>query len=272
MDSKGPTPGMAMTEQVDEGSAAAQPAPLASAGKAEAIRVILIEDDPNYRETLTDKLSKQGFAVRSFGDGASLLAALDAAVDADAIVVNLSLPKMSGIDLLVKLRQQGVKVPVVLLADQALQAHERLAFDRGAFDFIAKSRGVEILIGRLKAVTGIGTRTDRPQADNAVICGKLLLRPDICRAYWNQVDLNLTLGEYNIVQLLASNAGRHITYRAIYDRMHYGAFIGGDGPEGHRANVRSAIKRVRTKFRALDPTFDQIENYSTFGYCWKKPD
>jgi len=113
-------------------------------------------------------------------------------------------------------------------------------------------------------------RSSRPQADKALICGKLLLRPDVSRAYWNDVDLGLTFGEYNIVYLLASHVGRYATYRAVYDRMHHEGFLAGTGAEGYRANVRSAIKRIRNKFRAFDPTFDAIENYTGFGYCWRK--
>jgi two-component system response regulator ChvI len=105
-----------------------------------------------------------------------------------------------------------------------------------------------------------------------MICGKLLLRPDVSRAHWNQVDVDLTLGEYNIVHLLASKPGHFVTYRALYDRMRHEGFIAGEGAEGYRANVRSAIKRIHNKFRDFDPTFDQIENYTGFGYCWKKPD
>jgi len=86
------------------------------------------------------------------------------------------------------------------------------------------------------------------------------------------VDLGLTIGEYNIVHLLASNVGRYVTYRAIYDRLRYQGFVAGIGNDGYRANVRTAIKRIRNKFRDLDPTFDNIENYTGFGYCWKKPD
>src|ERR1700738_1655192 len=104
-----------------------------------------------------------------------------------------------------------------------------------------------------------------------MICGKLLLRPGVSRAYWQDADLDLTLGEYNIVHLLASNVGRYLTYRAIYDRLHHEGFIAGSGPDGYRANVGSLTKRIRSQFRALDPTFDQIENYAGFGYCWKKP-
>jgi two-component system response regulator ChvI len=102
-------------------------------------------------------------------------------------------------------------------------------------------------------------------------CGKLLLCFDVNRAYWEGVDVGLTLGEYNIVHLLASNAGRYVTYRAIYDRIHYEGFIAGSGADGYRMNVRSAIRRIRNRFGALDLIFDEIENYQGFGYCWKKP-
>jgi two-component system response regulator ChvI len=98
-----------------------------------------------------------------------------------------------------------------------------------------------------------------------MICGKLLLRTDVSRAYWEDADLDLTLGEYNIVHLLASNAGRFMTYREIYDRLQYRGFIAGRGTDGYRMNVRSAIKRIRTKLRDFDPTSDNIENYAGFG-------
>ena len=48
-------------------------------------------------------------------------------------------------------------------------------------------------------------------------------------------------------------------------------FIAGSGTDGYRANVRSVIKRTGNKFRALDPAFDEIESYTGFGYCWRKP-
>ena len=114
----------------------------------------------------------------------------------------------------------------------------------------------------------------RPKAglprQKGLACGKLLLKPEISRAYWYEFDVGLTLGEYKLVSLLASNVGRFVTYRAVYDRLHYEGFIAGSGNDGFRANVRSAIKRIRNKFRACDPAFDKIENYNGFGYCWRK--
>jgi two-component system response regulator ChvI len=192
--------------------------------------------------------------------------------------------KNSGIDLLVELHRQGVDVPFVLLTDRAPPAPESLALDERPIDVIGKSRGPEGLAWRLKGAVETFGRMDQPRAGGCVaeagqvvaqaqsmICGKLLLRPDVSRAYWQDLDLGLTLGEYNIVHLLVSNVGRYVTYRAIYDRLHYEGFIAGDGADGYRGNVRSAIKRIRNKFRSFHPTFDEIENYSGFGYCWRKP-
>jgi two-component system, OmpR family, response regulator ChvI len=90
------------------------------------------------------------------------------------------------------------------------------------------------------------------------------------QAYWNDSDMGLTKREYKIVHLLVSNVGRWVTYRAIYDRMHYEGFIGGLGEQGYRTNVRSAIKHIRRKFCKLDPTFSEIENATAHGYRWRE--
>jgi two-component system, OmpR family, response regulator ChvI len=114
-------------------------------------------------------------------------------------------------------------------------------------------------------------KADLP-VQKSLTCNKLVLRPETGRALWNGVDVCLTLGEYKLIHLLVSNAGSFVTYRSLYDRLHFKGFIAGSGDDGFRANVRSAIKRIRTKFRACDPAFDEIENYTGFGYGWRKPD
>ena len=244
---------------------AGAPALLASVSEEpdDAIRILLIEDGVLDRGFPTDKLSKQGFAVRTV---ASLAAA---ACDADVIVLHCDRVNNSSIELLGKLHGLGFNVPVVLLTGEAAPAHECLAFDEGAIDVILQSRGPDVLARRLKGVVKTIARTDRPRSGGPMKCGKLLLRPDISQAYWKGIDVGLTLGEYKIVHLLASNAGSYVTYRAIYDRLHYEGFIAGSGADGYRSNVRSAIKRIRNRFRALDPTFDETENYQGFGYCWR---
>jgi len=260
----------------------------AAAFKGEIRRVVFVESDQYYRETLTGELLRQGFVVHAFADGTSLLGSLASAVDADLVVLDWDLANSPGVKLLAELRRHGINLPVVFLTGKviateqhercvlaprdALNAYECMAFDEGAVDFISKSRDKQVLVRRLRSVVELVKLKVELPSQEGLVCGKLLLRPQTSRAFWNGVDVGLTLGEYNIVRLLASNVGRYVTYRAIYDRLHYEGFIAGTGDDGYRANVRTAIKRIRNKFRSCDPAFDEIENYAGFGYCWRKPD
>jgi two-component system response regulator ChvI len=141
-------------------------------GEADPIRVLIVEDDENYREIVSSELEWHGFAVRSFADGDALLDSLDAAGDADVIVLDWILPTISGIDLLPRLRQLGVNLPVVFLTSHSQPANEQLAFERGAFDFVDKIRGVEVLAERLKLVAKSGKPATTPAAEKPVVCGK----------------------------------------------------------------------------------------------------
>src|SRR4051794_30408674 len=128
-----------------------------------AIRVLFVEDDDNYREVVADELGTLGFTVQAFPDGPALLSAMEAAVEADVIVLDWSLPTTSGIDLLPQLRRRGVNLPVVFLTGRAFTDNESLAFDRGAIDFIDKARGVEILARRLRNAVETGHKQADPQ-------------------------------------------------------------------------------------------------------------
>lgn len=236
----------------------------------DAIRVLFVEDDKNYRKEIGDELSRRGFFFQSCDDGPSLFASLELDVDAHIIVLAWHLPNMLGVELLPQLRQRGVSLPVIFLTDHTLPANESLAFESGAIDFIDRARGIEVLVRRLIRIRN--TSRSAAEAEQSKECGKLTLRPNVSRACWHGTDLALTVGEYNIVSLLASNVGNYFTYRAVYDRLRYEGFIAGTGPDGYRQNVRSAIKRIRNKFRDLDPAFDNIETFTGFGYCWKKAD
>ena len=218
------------------------------------IRVLHVEDDPNCREAIADQLSDHGFVVRSFADALSLADGLAVSREADIILLDWDLPGVSGIELLVELRQCGVNLPVVFLTGYGFTAQENLAFETGAVDFIDKARGVEILARRLRRLLKAPKPAAAPLGQYRV-CGKLVLNPNVSRAYWNDIDVGLTLVEYNIVHLLTSKAGRWVTYRAIYDRVHYEGFIGGSGEDGYRINVRGIIRRIRKKFLQCDETF-----------------
>jgi two-component system response regulator ChvI len=236
--------------------------------RRDLIGILHVEDDPSYREAIADQLSDHGFVVRSFADAKSLADGLAISSEADIILLDWDLPDVSGIELLVALRQCGVNQPVVFLTGYGFTAQENLAFETGAVDFIDKARGVEILARRLRRLLRAPKSAAAPPSASLVVCGKLVLNPNVSRAYWNDVDVGLTLVEYNIAHLLASNAGRWMTYRAIYDRVHYEGFIGGGGEDGYRTNVRGIIRRMRKKFLQCDETFAEIDNFVGLGYRW----
>jgi two-component system response regulator ChvI len=138
-------------------------------GEADPIRVLIVEDDESYREIVSSELEWHGFAVRSFADGGELLGSLDAAAEADVIVLDWRLPTISGIDLLSQLRQSGVSLPVIFLTSHPQPANERLAFERGALDFIDKTRGVEVLAERLRLVTKSSKSAATPAAGKPIV-------------------------------------------------------------------------------------------------------
>ena len=155
------------------------------------------------------------------------------------------------------------------LTGVAATAYESAALDGGALDFVDKARGVPILAKRLHLILDSRQRTAQNPSKQGLRCGKLVLRPDASRAYWADHDVDLTVTEFNIVHLMASHAGEHVTYRSIYDCVHHAGFLAGSGDEGFRTNVRSSIKRIRNKFRSLDNEFAEIENFPAFGYRWR---
>jgi two-component system response regulator ChvI len=236
---------------------------------ARPIRLVFVEDDPDFRESAAAELEDLGFEVECFAEGAALLDAFANGASADVIVLDWNLPAMSGIELIPRLRRAGVLLPVVLLTGRSTPNLENLALDHGALDFVDKTRGLPILAKRIRLILDSAKKPEVMRAEEVLDVGPLQLKLRVSRASWNGADVHLTLTEYKIVHLLASNLGNHLTYRAVYDAMHHAGFIAGSGEQGYRTNVRSCIKRIRQKFRALDPDFACIANYPSFGYRWE---
>ena len=229
-------------------------------------RVVLVEDDTLFRELVETELTIQGFAVLAFADAESLLAAEDVAASADAIVLDWQLPGLSGAELFAELQRRGIDNPVIFLTAYPLVENERRAFLAGAADFIDKTRGFDVLVRRLNLIVNAapGARVQRRLERR----GRLLLNPVEGRAFWDDVDVALTLGEYRIVELLARRSPAHATYREIHEQIRHQTGAAATEDEC-RLNARAAVRRIRVKFAACDPAFSQIENYQALGYLWR---
>lgn len=237
------------------------------------VRIVLVDDDDSFRESLGLNLVDEGFDVQTFSAGEPALEYFRSGGGADVILLDWRMPGMNGLEVLRNLRRAGTGTPVIFLTALSDDIYEEAALEGGAVDFIDKSRRLSILLKRLHLITeGMRPVPDsaaakRP-AGEVVNLGPLELRFDINRAAWNSTTLDLTLTEFKIVALLASRSGEDVGYREIYDLVHGKDFVAGYGAEGYRANVRTFIKRIRKKFRDIDSDFDQIHNYAGFGYRW----
>ncbi len=246
-------------------------APAGNAGAEEIFRIALVDDDDDFREVAGAELGDYGFSVTDFQDGRSLLDYFAAGNSTDVIILDWKLPSMPGIELLSRLQRQGIAIPAVILTALSGITNEMAALDHGALDFIDKSRGIPVLAKRARLIAAAAKLPLGMPVEETIEQGNLRLRPRLSRAYRRGLDVGLTVTEFNVVRLLAEHVGEPVGYRAIYDCVHRCGFIAGSGQDGYRTNVRSAVKRIRNKFRAIDRDFMEIENFPAFGYRWKDP-
>ncbi|MDE2133995.1 MAG: response regulator transcription factor [Alphaproteobacteria bacterium] len=234
--------------------------------------VLVVDDDELFRESVSTNLVDAGYATTAFGDGAAAIRHLATEPTADLVLLDWKMPGMTGIEVLQRLRTEKVEIPVIFLTVLNDQIYEEAGLLGGAVDFVEKSRSFAILLRRIELIlSGNKARAlqrSSPDDSKLIQLKELTLRYDSRRAFWKQTNVGLTLTEFNIVAYLTEQSGRDVSYREIYDIVHGEGFMAGDGEIGYRTNVRAFVKRIRQKFRDVDPDFAQIKNYPGFGYRW----
>ncbi len=242
------------------------------AGNEATKLLVLVDDDPVFLRLLAENLEAAGYATSGHTDPLSGLAALRREPVPAACLFDWDMPGLDGLALLRRLRGEGLAHPVLFLTGHASPMFEEAALSAGAVDFIDKSRGPAIILRRIAlALSRHVAEAAGPRGD-AVELGWLMLRRGSKRALWHGREVPLSRGEFDLVELLALNAGKDVGYRALYDALHGDGFMAGHGDEGYRANVRAMIKRIRRKFTEIDPGFDALGTYAGFGYRWRLED
>ncbi len=230
-------------------------------------RLLLVDDDALFRESLGQNLMDEGYDVASVDGGEAALGQLAKPEEVDAVLLDWRMPGLDGLGVLRLMRERGHSMPVLFLTALTDNVYEEAALALGAVDFISKSRSLSVILQRLSLIVD-GRKRATAAGTELIRRGKLELRPLIGRAFWDSKRVELTLTEFTILQTLAETPKRDFSYREIYDLVRGEGFIAGWGEEGYRVNVRSFIKRIRQKFRAIDDEFDCIKNYSGYGYYW----
>jgi len=233
--------------------------------------ILVVDDDELFRESVSTNLVDAGYSTDAFADGTTAVDYLTNTPEADILLLDWKMPGMTGIEVLQRLRQEKIDIPVIFLTVLNDQIFEEAGLLGGAVDFIEKSRSFSILLKRIELILS-GHKSRNPavnEGQDAVRHGDITLRYDSRRALWKGANVGLTLTEFNIVAFLIEHSDRDVSYREIYDIVHGEGFLAGDGEIGYRTNVRAFIKRIRQKFRDLDTDFTQITNYPGFGYRWR---
>jgi two-component system response regulator ChvI len=246
--------------------------------------IAIVDDDPLFRETLAGNLEDAGYAVRDWESGETFLTDMEAGPRPDLLLLDWKMPGLNGIEVLRRMRAGQLVLPVIFLTVLSDQIFEEAALAGGAVDFVEKSRSFGILDKRIRLILGrhgggaapaggappgTGTPGTSTPGTGTLGVGELVLDPAIRRAHWRGRLVELTVGEFAMVEALAAKAGRDVSYRELYDSGRGKGFHAGAGEDGYRTNVRAAVKRIREKFKVIDPAFDQIGNYPGFGYVWQ---
>lgn len=233
--------------------------------------VMVVDDDALFLESVSTNLTDAGYRTNAFPGGAEAIHHLCGRSQADLLLLDWKMPGISGIEVMQRLRAEKIDIPIIFLTVLSDQIYEEAGLLGGAVDFVEKSRSFAILLRRIELILGGDKKrwqAKEPAAGQGGGHDGLTLRYDSRRALWRDINVDLTLTEFNIVAYMIENRTRDVSYREIYDIVHGEGFLAGDGEVGFRANVRAFIKRIRQKFRDVDPEFTRIKNYPGFGYRW----
>jgi two-component system KDP operon response regulator KdpE len=209
-------------------------------------RILLVEDDPGIRRFLRVALEAQGFAMEEAASGRDGIARA-ATVQPDLVMLDLGLPDMDGKVVIARIREWS-QVPILILSVRQAEEEKVAALDAGANDYVVKPFGIAEMMARVRAL--LRTRRGGIAASPEIVQGAL--RIDLARHELTLAGepVKLTRKEFDLLALLARNAGRIVTHRQLlgsvwgpaheHDLQYLRVFIGrlraklGDDPAGPR--------------------------------------
>ena len=205
-------------------------------------RVLVVEDEPSYRETLAYMLGREGFEVVEAADGAEGLAAYDRS-GADIVLLDLMMPGIPGTEVCRQLRQRG-PVPVIMLTARDSEIDKVVGLELGADDYVTKPFSHRELVARIRAVLRRGQ--DVELVPDVVESSGVRMDVERHEVSVNGDRVKLALKEFELLEMLLRNAGRVMTRGQLIDRI-WGADYVGD-----TKTLDVHVKRLRSKLEA-DP-------------------
>ena len=226
--------------------------------------ILVVEDEEAFVEALTVGLKREGFRVQVARDGAEALAVFDA-VAPDLVLLDVMLPKVSGIDVCRELRSRS-KVPIIMVTAKAAEIDTVVGLEVGADDYVTKPYRLRELVARMRAVL-----RRRPVAEPAVLSGESMTVGDVTidpeghEVLVRGEPVSLPLKEFELLALLVENAGRVLPRETLIDRV-WGLDYVGD-----TKTLDVHVKRLRSKIED-DPSHPtRIVTIRGLGYKYELP-
>ena len=226
--------------------------------------IALVDDDKHLLTSVTMALEAEGFIVRPYSDPVKALQDL-LSRPVDVAVLDIKMPRMDGLELLAQLRNYS-SMPVVFLTSKDDEDDQLYGLNQGADDYITKPFSIRLLVGRIRALL---RRADPGRSDDAarppMVRGALVLDEVRHLCTWRGEALSLTVTEFLLLQALAQRPGHVKSRNQLMDAAY------GDQIYVEDRTIDSHVKRIRKKFRTIDPAFSQIETLYGVGYRFTSP-
>jgi len=233
--------------------------------------IALVDDEQSILTSVSLSLESEGFKVDTFLNGVEALDALETK-SYDLGLFDIKMPKMDGNELLTKVRSSKIKklqeLPIIFLTSKDQEQDEIIGLRMGAADYIKKPFSQKLLNERVRTVlrvysNRINSNDKEINKQQNFIKGDLILDEDKQLCFWKDIEIELTVAEFNLIKSLSQYPGVVKDRNQLMDAM-YGDTIYVDD-----RTIDSHIKRLRKKFRSYDKSFDQIRTRYGSGYSWR---
>ncbi|MGA7951594.1 MAG: response regulator transcription factor [Thiobacillaceae bacterium] len=210
------------------------------------MRILLVEDDPALALSLNQGLRQMGFAVDLSQDGGEADAILSVR-KFDAVVLDLGLPGLSGMEVLTRLRKRGATLPVLILTARDEMADKVAGLNAGADDYLLKPFDFQELEARLNALL----RRTQAERSGWLEAGRLRLDRSARQAFLDLEPLSLSAREVGVLELLMSRLGRVVSKEQLAEHLSRDEEIGENAVEVYVHRLRKKLEAVGIEIRTL---------------------
>jgi len=225
--------------------------------------IAIVEDDPDQRENYREALLSHGYDVWLFRNRSEAMQAFSRKLPDLAILdIMLENEMDGGFDLCRELRAMSPELPIIFLTARNSDIDRVSGLRLDAWDYLTKPINLEFLVVRVNSLFRIADTLHAGESEQArLVIGPLELNQDSMSVRWNGQPISLTLTEFWLVEALARRPGHVKTYDAMMQvtRQSY----------VEKNTINGYIRRIRNKFKQVDPSFNKIQTVFGIGYRWQ---